>query len=272
MYTDPGMLRQFCLWENFAVDHMEAIGRKVLQTRRRGLSKTKLNLAPGMHPDTSGDHDDYVTWLTEDEHKRIVSLYHNVMVVPPHPSALVDPNLAHVCRDPEDDSKDLFELTGAAGPDIAPLTGAVLDASEALWTSLKKTATDPIVLADINLCATMGGKRRGVAAYCRLKLHIDPQDVAGTIRKILLLPEVKQDGSVVQEHVANFDQFYNSATPAYITADGTIDYARFAKQLIVGVYVSSFSKGEQDLRVNKLADYSAKQMEYRWESCRANAA
>jgi hypothetical protein len=104
--------------------------------------------------------------------------------------------------------------------------------------------------------------RRGVAAYCRLKLRIDPQDVASTIRKILLLLEVKQDGSTVQEHVANFDQFYNSATRAYIKFDGTIDYERFAKQLIAGVYVGSFSKGEQDLLVNKLADYSSQQMEY----------
>ena len=114
----------------------------------------------------------------------------------------------------------------------------------------------PDVLADINLCATVRGKQRGVAAYCRLKSRIDPQDVASTIRKILLLLEVKQDGSTVQEHVANFDQFYNSATRAYIQSNGTIDYARFAKELIVGVYVGSFSKGEQDLLVNKLADYS----------------
>ena len=58
------------------------------------------------------------------------------------------------------------------------------------------------------------------------------------------------------------DQFYNSAACAYLKNDGMIDYERFAKQLIVGVYVGSFSKGEQDLLVNKLADYSAKQMEY----------
>ena len=47
-YTDPDVLRQFCLWENSAVDYMEAMGKKVLQTRRRALSKGNPNLAPGM--------------------------------------------------------------------------------------------------------------------------------------------------------------------------------------------------------------------------------
>ena len=47
-YTDPDVLRQFCLWENSAVDYMEVMGKRVLQTRRRALSKTKPNLAPGM--------------------------------------------------------------------------------------------------------------------------------------------------------------------------------------------------------------------------------
>ena len=242
------------------------MGKKVLQARRRALSKTKPDIQPGIDLTTGGDKQDYFDWLEEASQQRVKDLYHDVMVVPPHPGALRDGHLAYVCRDPEGDNKDLDEIPAPyAGQTIDDdLKGIDLEASEALWTVLKKTATstDPIVLADINLCATVPGKRRGVAAYCRLKLRIDPQDVASTIRKILLLLEVKQDGSTVQEHVTNFDQFYNSATRAYIMSNGMINYERFAKQLIVGVYVGSFSKGEQDLLVNKLADYSVKQMEY----------
>ena len=46
-YTDPDILRQFCLWENSAVDHMEAMGKKVLQARRRAMSKKNPDYAPG---------------------------------------------------------------------------------------------------------------------------------------------------------------------------------------------------------------------------------
>ena len=111
-YTDPDMLRQFCLWENSAVDHMEAMGKKVLQARRRALSKKNPNYAPGMS-DTGGDHPEYLKWIDATEQKRVKDLYHDVMVVPPHPGALRDQSLARVCRDPEGDNKDLDELKDA---------------------------------------------------------------------------------------------------------------------------------------------------------------
>ena len=103
-YTDPDVLRQFCLWENSAVDHMEAMGKRVLQARRRALSKKNPNYAPGMHPDTGGDHPEYLKWIDAKEQQRVKDLYHDVMVVPPHPGALRNQYLARVCRDPEGDN------------------------------------------------------------------------------------------------------------------------------------------------------------------------
>jgi hypothetical protein len=50
----------------------------------------------------------------------------------------------------------------------------------------------------------------------------------------------------VTDHVRSFDDFYSAATRAYITTDGTVDYARFAQELLAGVFLASFNDTTRD--------------------------
>ena len=71
----------------------------------------------------------YTNWLKDAPQKHVEDLYHNVMVVPPHPGALRERHLAHVCRDPEGDNKELFELTGLVPGSVPPFGEPLLPLS-----------------------------------------------------------------------------------------------------------------------------------------------